>query len=210
MIGSMAPVLARDGPIVPRLLVLTGVQELTALEAVVKAVRLFVPVATVVTTQEVLPRTVVLDLALGVCQDQALVLLAAIAHDPGVAIAAAPGVAIATAQGVAIAAALCVSAGLIEATVHALKRPVGDLLTGAGAPDRMVVGRFPAHLRCRAVHAISLLNQQEGLDSKMKVTLRCWFLIQTQRVLFPDFQPRLYNPVHMIILFTVYNRICEI
>ena len=71
----MAPVLVRGGPIVPRLEVHTGVKEPTPLEAVVKAARLFVPVAAVITAQLVLPRTVVLDLALG---------------SPGIAIA--PGV----------------------------------------------------------------------------------------------------------------------
>ena len=132
MIRSMAPVLVRGGPIVPRVEVLIGVQEPTALETVVKAARLFVPVAAVNTAQLVLPRTVVLDLALGVSRDQALVLSAAMARDPGVATAAAPGVAIAAAPGVAT--------GLTEATVHALKRPAGDLITGADAPVRMVVG----------------------------------------------------------------------
>ena len=65
MIGSMAPVLVRGGPIVPWQEVLSGVQEPTALEAVVKAARLFVPIAAVI-TQLVLPRTVILDLALRV------------------------------------------------------------------------------------------------------------------------------------------------
>ena len=55
MIGSMATVLIRVGPIFPRLEVHTGVQEPTTLEAVVKAARLFVPVATVITAQLVLP-----------------------------------------------------------------------------------------------------------------------------------------------------------
>ena len=64
MIGSMALVLIRGGPIVPHLEVLTGIQEPTTLEAVVKASRLFVPVAVVITAQLVLPRTIVLDLAL--------------------------------------------------------------------------------------------------------------------------------------------------
>ena len=107
MIGSMAPV--RGGPIVPCLEVLTSVQEPTALEAVVRATRLFAPVAMVNTAQLVLPRTVVLGLALGVF----LVLSAAMARDPGVAIAAAPGVAIAAAPGM--------TTGLTEATVHSLK-----------------------------------------------------------------------------------------
>ena len=132
MIGSMAPILVRGGPIVPRLELLTGVQEPTALEAVVRAARLFVPVAAVNTAQLILPRTVVLGLASGVFQDQALVLSAAMARDPGVAIAAAPGVAIAAAPGM--------TTGLTKATVHSLKRPASDLITGADAPVRMVVG----------------------------------------------------------------------
>ena len=98
MLRSMAPVLVRGGPIVPRLEVLTSVQEPTALKAMVKAARLFVPIARVITAQLVLPRTIVLDLAVRVFRDQALVLSAAMAHDPGVAIATAPGVAIAPFQ----------------------------------------------------------------------------------------------------------------
>ena len=86
MIGSMAPVLVQGGPIVPHLEVLTGVQEPTALKAMVKAAQIFVPVAAVITTQLVLPRTVVLDLALRVFRDQAVVLSAAMAREPGVAI----------------------------------------------------------------------------------------------------------------------------
>ena len=62
-----------------------------------------VPIASVITTQAVLPRTVVLDLALRVFREQALVLSAAMARDPGIAIAATPGVAIAAAPGVATA-----------------------------------------------------------------------------------------------------------
>ena len=65
-------------------------------------------------------------------QDQALVLSAAMARDPSVAIAAALGIAIAAAPGVAT--------DLTEATVRALKRPAGDLITGADSPVRMVVG----------------------------------------------------------------------
>ena len=110
MIGSMAPILIRGGPIIPCLEVLTSVQEPTALEAMVKAAGLFVPVTTVNTAQLILPRTVVLDLALRVVRDQALVLSAAMHRDPGVAIATTPGVAIAAAPGVAT--------GLTEATVH--------------------------------------------------------------------------------------------
>ena len=53
------------------------------------------------------------------------------ARNPGVAIAAAPGVAIAATPGV--------TTGLTEATVHSLKQPAGDLITGADAPVRMVV-----------------------------------------------------------------------
>ena len=113
MIGSMAPILIQGGPIVPRLEVVTGVQEPTALEAVVRAARLFVPVAAVNTAQLVLPRTVVLGFALGVFRDQALVLSSAMARDPGVAIAAAPGVAIDTTPGM--------TTGLTEATVYSLK-----------------------------------------------------------------------------------------
>ena len=77
----------------------------TTLEAVVKATQLFIPIAAVNTAQLVLPRTFILDLALRVFRDQALVLSAAMACDPGVAIATAPGMA----------------TGLTEATVHALK-----------------------------------------------------------------------------------------
>ena len=127
----MAPILIRGGPIVPRLEVLNGVQEPTALEAMVKAARLFVPIAAVNTAHLVLPRTVVLGLAFEVFRDQGLVLSAAMARNPGVAIAAAPGVAIAATPGV--------TTGLTEATVHSLKQPAGDLITGADAPVRMVV-----------------------------------------------------------------------
>ena len=132
MIGSMAPVLIRGGPIVPRLEVLTSVQEPTALRAVVKATWPFVPVAAVISAQLILPRTVVLDLALRVFGDQALVLSAAMASDPGVAIATAPGAAIAAAPGMAT--------GLIKAAVYALKRPASEFITGADAPVCMVVG----------------------------------------------------------------------
>ena len=98
----------------------------------VKVARLFVPVAAVNTAQLVLPRTVILGLALRVFQDQALVLSVAMARDPGMAIAAALGVAIAAAPGV--------TTGLTKATVHSLKRPASDLITGADAPVRMVIG----------------------------------------------------------------------
>ena len=47
MTGSMAPALARDGPIVPCHVVLAGFLECTALEAAGKAAQLFVPVAAV-------------------------------------------------------------------------------------------------------------------------------------------------------------------
>ena len=201
MMGSMAPVLVRGGPIVPRLDVPTGVQEPTALETVVKAARLFAPLAAVITAKLVLPRTILLDLALGVFRDQALVLSAAMAREPGVAIAAAPGVSIAAVPGVAT--------GLTEAIVHALKRPAGDLITGADAPDRMVEGIYPLTFGVKRFKP----SISGGLGSSMKVTPRCWFL-QTQRVVFRDFQPflpRPLNPVLVIVmLFTVYNRICGI
>ena len=111
MIGSMGPV--RGGPIVPHLEVLTSVQEPITLKAMVKAAWLLVPLAEVITIQLVLPRTIVLDLALRVFRDQALVLSAAMARDPGVAIATTLGVAITTDPGMAT--------GLTKATVHTLK-----------------------------------------------------------------------------------------
>ena len=126
IIGSMAPVLVQGSPIVSCVEVLTRVQEPTALEAMIKAAWICVLIAAVITAQLELPRTVVLDLVLGVFRDQALVLSAAMACDPGVAIAAALGVAIAAAPGVAT--------GLTQATFHALKQPAGDLITGADAP----------------------------------------------------------------------------
>ena len=51
-----------------------------------------------------------------------------------------PGMAIAVALGVAIAAASDVATGLTEATIHALKWPAGDLITGVDTPVYMVVG----------------------------------------------------------------------
>ena len=54
------------------------------------------------------------------------------ARDPGMAIAAAPGVAIAAAPGM--------TTGLTKATIHSLKRPAGNLITGADASVCMVVG----------------------------------------------------------------------
>ena len=114
MTGSMAPALARDGPIVPSHVVLAGFLERTALEAAGKAAQLFVPVAAVVTAQLVLLRAAVLGLTLGVCLDQVRARCVAMARGPGVAIA--------TAHDGIVTAAPGVATGLTEATVPVLKQ----------------------------------------------------------------------------------------